>query len=280
MTSLKQSHANALAETLRLIFLLLFAALILFPFLWMVFAAFKPEEDIFLSSFTLLPTRWVFTNFRDALQAAPFVTFGVNSLIIAGITIAAQALTCTGAAYAFARLEFPCKKVIFTLFLAMMMIPEEASLISNYLLVRSLGLTNTHFGIAMIQLTSVFSVFLLRQSFMTIPADLFNSAKLDGCEEFRAFFYVALPNAGSAIATVVLLAFLYSWNAYMWPYIVTSSNNMRTLQIGLKYLIRPDAGPEWPAIMAASTMILLPIILLFVFLQKYFVAGMVNSGIK
>lgn len=269
-----------LGEIIRCIFLTISGLIVLFPFLWMFFAAFKTEEAVFAQTFTLLPTQWVFTNFVDAWNAAPFANFTANSVVVALITVGCQLLTCSLAAYAFAKIDFTLKKTLFTIIMVTMMVPDEAAIISNYLLVKNMGLVNTHLGIAITSLTSVFGIFLLRQTFMTIPNDLFNSAKLDGCGEIRAFFSIALPNASSALATLALLGFMGSWNAYMWPYIVTSSNTMRTLQIGLKYMVSPDLGPEWPKIMAASTMILLPVILLFVFLQKYFVAGMIKSGIK
>lgn len=260
--------------------LMALAAVVLFPFLWMIFASLKPEQDIFVDNFKLLPTVWHFENYAEAWNAAPFGTFFLNSIRAALITVAAQTVTCSLAAYAFAKIEFRLKKPLFTLLLLMMMLPEEAAIIPNYLLAQKLHLTNTALGIALPSLTSVFSIFLLRQMFMTIPDDLIAAAKLDGCGNVQTFVRIVLPNALSSLATVALLAFLSSWNAYMWPYMVTDENLHRTLQIGLKYLIKPDLGPQWPMIMAASTMILMPVILLFVLLQKYFVSGMVKSGIK
>lgn len=260
--------------------LMALAAVVLFPFLWMIFASLKPEQDIFVDNFKPLPTVWHFENYAEAWNAAPFGTFFLNSIRAALITVAAQTVTCSLAAYAFAKIEFRLKKPLFTLLLLMMMLPEEAAIIPNYLLAQKLHLTNTALGIALPSLTSVFSIFLLRQMFMTIPDDLIAAAKLDGCGNVQTFVRIVLPNALSSLATVALLAFLSSWNAYMWPHMVTDENLHRTLQIGLKYLIKPDLGPQWPMIMAASTMILMPVILLFVLLQKYFVSGMVKSGIK
>lgn len=277
---IRTTPAAVLKELVRYAILIPIAFAILFPFLWMFFASFKSEADVFVESFSLLPSQWVFGNFAAAWKSAPFLNFSINTVVVAAISVISQVFTCSLAAYAFAKINFSFKKPLFTILMATMMIPEEASIIPNYLLVQNLGLVNTHLGIAITSLTSVFGIFLLRQVFMTIPDDLFNSAKLDGCGELKAFFYIALPNAASSLATLVLLGFMSSWNAYMWPYIVTNANTMRTLQIGLKYMISPDLGPDWPKIMAASTMILLPVLLLFIFLQRYFVAGMVKTGIK
>ncbi len=161
-----------------------------------------------------------------------------------------------------------------------MMVPGEASIIPNFLLAKNLHLLDTFLGLAMPSLTSVFGIFLMRQSFMSIPDDLLNAARIDGCGELGAFWHVGLPCARSSLATLCIFGFLGSWNEYMWPMIVTNKNRMRTLQIGLKYMISPDLGPQWPMIMAASAMILLPVLLLFVCLQKYFIDGMVHTGIK
>ena len=267
-------------NVLRQALLIFFAAVILFPFLWMFFASFKEEQDVFVENFQLLPTTWRFQNYVDAWNAAPFGLFYINSLKAAAISVVCQTIFCSMAAYAFAKLEFPFKKTLFSLMLAMMVLPEEAAIIPNYLFAQKMHLVNTSFGVAMMQLVNVFNIFLMRQIFMTVPDDLLQSARLDGCGSLQTFLHIVLPNAKSSIATVALLSFLNSWNNYMWPYMVTDENRYRTLQIGLRYLIRPDLGPQWPMIMAASTMILIPVLVLFVFLQKYFVEGMITSGIK
>lgn len=262
------------------LFLTAAMAVALFPFLWMFFASFKPEADIFAKDFHLLPREWHFENYVEAWNAAPFGKFFLNTFAAAGITVLGQVITCTLAAYTFAKVEFCFKKGLFTLLLAAMLIPEEAAIVPNYLLAQKLHITNSAIGIALPSLTSVFAIFLLRQVFMQVPDDLLNAARLDGCGIIRSFLHIALPSSKSSLATVALLAFLSSWNSYMWPYMVTDQTAHRTLQIGLKYLIKPDLGPQWPMIMAASTMVLIPVLILFLLLQKYFVSGFVKSGLK
>lgn len=274
------SHQNLLRSIVKHFFLLTAMLIVLFPFLWMFFASFKPEADVFAKDFHLLPREWHFENYSAAWNAAPFDQFFLNTFSAAGITVIGQLFTCTLAAYAFAKVNFRFKKGLFTLLLAAMLIPEEAAIVPNYLLAQKLHLTNTSIGIALPSLTSVFAIFLLRQVFMQVPDDLLNAARLDGCGILQSFFRIALPSSKSSLATVALLAFLSSWNSYMWPYMVTDQASSRTLQIGLKYLIKPDLGPQWPMIMAASTMILIPVLLLFLILQKYFVSGFVKSGLK
>lgn len=271
---------NLIPELLRHCLLIIMSIIIIFPFVWMLSSAFKGEQDVFVENFKLFPSKWHFENFSEAMKAAPFGRFFINSITVSAICVVFQIITCSLAAYAFAKMKFRFKKQLFIILLATMMIPEEAAIIPNYLLVQNLHLNNTALGIALPSLTSVFAIFLLRQMFMSIPDDLINAAKIDGCGNLGTFMKIVIPNAGSTLATISLLAFLGAWNGYMWPYIVTDSEMARTLQIGLKYLIKPDLGPQWPMIMAASTMIIMPVLILFIFLQKYFVAGMVKTGIK
>lgn len=256
------------------------AAAIAFPFLWMAFASFKPAEDIFTTDFRLLPTHWEVSNFAKAWHMAPFGRFYFNSFLCAVISIAAQVITCSLAGYAFAKIRFKGRGLIFTLMLTSMMIPGEATVIPNFLLVTKLHMINTYAGLTITSLTSVFGIFLLRQVYMTIPDALIDAAKIDGCSELRTFAAIVFPCTGSGVVTIAIFGFIDAWNAYMWPLTVTNSSAMRTLQIGLSYMINPDLGPNWPLIMAASTMIILPVILLFIWFQQYFVDGMAQSGLK
>ena len=265
---------------LRRILAVAAALVVAFPFLWMFFASFKAEHEVFTKTFSLFPAVWKYSNYAVALEAAPFGRFFWNSFVAAMIVVVFQTVTCALAAYAFAKLEFRFKHGLFAIFLIAMMIPEEATIIPNYMLAQKLGLINTNFGIAMISLTSVFGIFLLRQSIRKIPDELLQAAELDGCGELGKFFYIVLPNIKSSLATVAILGFLHSWNSYMWPYLITDQTAARTVQIGMRYLINPDLGPQWPMLMAIATIITLPVLVLFIFLQKYFVEGMTNSGLK
>lgn len=265
---------------LRYLVLTAAAIVIVFPFLWMVFASFKPAEDIFTIDFRLLPTHWQWENYIQAWHKAPFGRFYLNSFLCAAISIAAQVITCSLAGYAFAKIRFKGRGLIFTLMLSSMMIPGEATIIPNFLLVTKLHMINTYAGLTVTSLTSVFGIFLLRQMYMTIPDDLIDAAKMDGCSELRTFATIIFPCTTSGVITISIFGFIDAWNAYMWPLTVTNSVSMRTLEIGLSYMVNPDVGPEWPLIMAASTMIILPVIVLFIWFQQYFVDGMAQSGLK
>ena len=256
------------------------AGFFMFPFLWMFCSSFKSEREVFAKDLLIFPEKWLISNYTEALRVAPIGEFFLNSVIAACIVVVFQVITCTLAAYGFAKLQFKGRKFLFAVLLFAMMVPEEATIIPNYLLAQKLGVTNTNFGIAMIMLTSVFGIFLLRQTIIKIPDELLQAAELDGCGELEKFVYIVLPNIKSAIGTVAILGFLQSWNSYMWPYLITDQTSARTIQIGLRYLIVPDLGPQWPMIMALSVMVLCPVLILFLFLQKYFVEGLTNSGLK
>lgn len=260
-------------------FLMVMAIIVLFPYIWMIISSFKSSSEVFDKS-VIFPAEWIWQNYPNAMKSAPFGRFFINSIITSGIIIVAQLLTCSLAAFAFAKMRFRFKNAIFFVFLCSMMIPAETTTISNFVTVFNLKLTNTYMGITIVSLTSVFGIFLLRQYFMTIPDALIEAAKIDGCTDFAVFRKIFLPLAGGALATVGMFAFINSWNSYMWPMIVTSDPMMRTVQTGIRYIIDPERGIEWALVMAASTVIILPVMIIFVFLQKYFIQGITKSGIK
>lgn len=255
------------------------AIVVLFPYIWMIISSFKSYSEVFDKS-VIFPERWIWENYPNAMKAAPFGRFFINSAITSAMIITAQLLTCSLAAFAFAKMQFRFKNAIFFVFLCSMMIPAETTTIANFVTVFNLKLTNTYMGITIVSLTSVFGIFLLRQYFMTIPDALIEAARIDGCTDFAVFRRIFLPLAGGALATVGMFAFINSWNSYMWPMIVTSNPMMRTVQTGLRYIIDPERGIEWALVMAASTVIIMPVMIIFVFLQKYFIQGITKSGLK
>lgn len=262
-----------------MLFLVLIAFTIAVPYIWMILSSFREGQDIFVKG-SWIPDTWRWQNYPEAMEMAPFGRFFINSIITSLLTVMAQLITCPMAAFAFAKLNFRSKNILFTIFLCTMMVPSESTIIANYLTMASFHLTNTYFAIIAPSLTSMFAIFLLRQFFMTIPDALIDAARIDGAGTFQIFTRILLPLAGSAIATIVIFGFVGSWNAYLWPTLVTSDTEMRTVQTGLRYMVDPDLGSEWPKILAASTVIILPVMALFVSLQKYFVQGITKVGLK
>ncbi|WP_248927997.1 carbohydrate ABC transporter permease [Paenibacillus hamazuiensis] len=251
-----------------------------FPFLWMFLGSLKLPDEIFSGGIWRLPSEWRWEHYAEAWKRAPFDRFFINSALVSVSTVIAQLITCSMAAYAFACVNFKAKQTLFLIFIATTMIPFESTMIPSYLVIKWLGLMNTHLAMILPSATSVFGIFLLRQFFLTIPRDLLDAAKIDGCSHAGILLRIVVPLSQTIAATLSLFAFIHAWNSYLWPLLVTNTTGMRTVQVGLRYMVDKELGTQWPQMLAASTFIILPIVLLFVFLQKYFVRGMVQSGLK
>ena len=268
-----------LLEVLRHAFLIIIAAVIVLPFVWMLISSFKDNNDVFDNT-AIFPRVWRFSNYPEALRAAPFAVFFKNSIIVTAVSVLSQLVTCSLAAFAFAKLRFHFRNLIFQIFLACMMIPSQATVISNYITVSRLGLVNTYTGLVLVSLTSVFGIFLMRQNYKTIPDEYMEAAALDGCGKLRTYLHVFLPMGKSALATAGIFSMVDVWNDYMWPLIVTNSTRYKTVQTGITYMISEDVGSQWGYIMAIATIIVMPVIIVFIIRQKYFIQGIASTGIK
>lgn len=270
---------SRLAEGLRLLCLSVVSLLIFFPFAWMIISAFKSAGEV-LDKNVFLPTQWHPENFIIAWGRSPFGVYFRNSLLMSATVVLMQMITSSLAAFAFAKLKFRLSKPLFFLFLCSMMIPQEATIISNYLLISDMMLADTFLAVVMPSFVSVFGVFLLRQFYMTIPDALIESARIDGATDLKTFFRIILPLGKSALATIAIIGFINNWNSYLWPMIITNSMELRTVQTGLRSMLDVDLGIQWQEILAMSTIITIPVLALFVCLQKYFVQGITKVGIK
>lgn len=223
--------------------------------------------------------RWVWSNYLRAWKAAPFGLYFLNSVVVALTVTAAQILTSAWAAYAFSRLSFPLKDSLFLVLVATMMIPGQVLLIPNYIILSKLHLIDTYAALIVPWLASVFSIYFMRQHFESIPKDLFDAAKIDGCSHGQTLWNVVMPLSQSVVLSSGLLAFINNWNSLLWPLIVTNSPRMRTLQVGLA-VFNQEAGTLWPLLMAASAFSLLPLLVLFFLTQRTFIEGIAGSGLK
>lgn len=271
------------------------ALVVAFPFAWMLLTAFKNIQESNAYPPQILPKAWRWENFQDAWNAPPS-TLGrylLNSAIIAVVGTGLQLVLCVLAAYAFARLRFPGRDALFLLVLATTMVPNEVTLIPNFVTIRRLpllggndltgaggtGLYDTYAGIILPGLAGAFTIFLLRQAFQQVPNDLWEAAQLDGARSLRFLVGVMLPLTLPAILTVGIFGFVARWNALLWPLIITRSESLRPAQVAMtvyqsEYLI--DHG----LVMAASVIVTLPIVLLYVVVQKQFIAGIASTGLK
>lgn len=251
------------------------------PFLWMITTSLKSDVEVGLFPPVWIPEVLQWGNYIEVWNSAPFGQFYVNSVITTVSGLVLEVVIGTLSAYAFARIEFPHRDALFMVVLATMMIPGEMALVPNFLTMRVLGWINTYQGIVVPYISSALGCFLLRQAFLSMPQDLFDAAKIDGAGHLRILWSVAAPMARPVMATFALLLFISKWNAYLWPLIITNSWNMRTLPIGL-IMVRDAEGAllGWQHLMAASLMVLLPVVIVFFLAQRQLIEGIARGAVK
>ena len=260
--------------------LLLPALLQLFPLFYLLCMSFKLGGEVMAYPPTVLPRSLNLTNYRSALSSAPLFRFLLNSLLVSFAITLLQVLTAILAAFALARFEFPGKTLVFGLFIATMLVPGEVTIIPNYFTLAHLGWIDTYAGLIIPWSASGFGVFLLYQFFRSVPKELEEAAALDGASRLRFLFQILVPLSMPAITAFAVYAFINAWNMYLWPLVVTQSTNMQTAQIGLGMFRSQNESMSWGVIMAATTMLIAPTVVLFVFAQKQFVRGLTMSGLK
>mgnify|MGYP003369115978 CR=1 FL=1 len=257
----------------------LMALFILFPLLYAVSVSLMPGDELFTMDMNLLPKHPDFGNYLRAWTQVPLLRFVINSFIVAGCITIGQILTCSLAAFAFSFLKFKGKNVLFMLVMATMMVPGEATIISNYLTVSSMGILDTYLVLILPSLTSAMGIFLFRQFYMTFPMSLYESAKLDGCSNLRFIVSILLPLTKSAIGAMSVYTFINAWNMYMWPLLVTGSQEMRTVQIGISMLDNTDAQSV-TLMMAGVVSVIIPSMVIFIAGQKQLIKGMFSGAVK
>lgn len=261
------------------IVLVLFVIAALFPFYWMVITSVKTLNEALSSPPTFFPHTWNFSNFPDALAQAPFGRYLINTLFIAVVTVACNLLTSVLAAYAFALTEFPGKQALFALLLTTLMIPYDVILIPNFILIKNLHLYDTYWAQIVPWAAGTFGIFLVRQFFLSIPKEIFEAAVIDGATPLGILWKIAVPLARPALVTLALFSFLGSWNAFNWPLIITAHDSVRPIQVGLVQF-QGEAGTNYPLLMAATTLTIIPIALLYFFVQRQLIEGVAASGVK
>ena len=254
-------------------------AAILLPYYLMVVTSVKPLHEVFTDPFTWIPSRLAWENYREAWTHAPFARYFVNTLFIAIVETTGVLVTSALAAYAFARMRFWGRELVFTLFLGTLMVPGEVQLVPNYITITRLGWLNTYYALIIPWLASVFGIFFMRQSFATIPQELQDAARIDGASHFTFLRRVVVPLSTPAFITVALLTFLGSWNALTWPLIVTNTPEMRPIMVGL-LSFSSEWGTQPRLLMAAATFSVAPVLVLFFVLQRYFIQGIARAGMK
>jgi multiple sugar transport system permease protein len=250
-----------------------------FPFFWMLSSSLKPNLEAIRFPPTLVPREWLWANYACALAAAPFTRYFLNSLIQSVGVAACVTVTSVLAAYAFAFLDFPGRRHLFTMFVLTLLVPPEITLIPNFVVVTALHWYNTFLALIVPFGASVLSIFLLRQVFLGIPRDLYDAARVDGCSPGYFLLRILVPLSGSGLAVVGLLAFLRAWNDLLWPLVVTSTDNMRTIQVGL-LAFSQNVSTQYNLLMAATVMVVLPTVAVFLLAQRQIIEGIGTTGLR
>ena len=253
--------------------------LVIVPIIYAILISFMEPSQIMSRPPKFIPRPWILENYRKAVTTTPLARFMFNSLYISLISSLVRVITSAMAGYAFAFYNFKGKKFLFYLFMGTIMIPGDVVLVTNYQTVASLGLINTYLGMMIVFLCSATHVFLMRQYFLTFSISLKEAAVIDGASNLRFFLQILLPLSTPVMTTVFISSFIGTWNTYLWPLLVTNDNLMRTVQVGVTILNFPD-GVVYGPVMAASILVLLPTLLVFLIFQKKIVGGIMSGSVK
>jgi len=257
------------------------ACLFALPILWMVSTSLKPIEQLNRWPPEWIPHPFVWSNYPEALTFLPFGRYFANSVFIAGMAIVGTLLSCTLVAYGFARIAFPGRDALFVVLISTIMLPATVRLIPTFLLYNEIGWLNTYLPLIVPAfLGNPFSIFLLRQFFRAIPEELADAARIDGCGELGILARIFVPLSGPALAVITIFTFQQEWNDFMGPLIYLNEERLRTLALGLYYFLSFEGVTHWNEMMAAATVMVLPILLVFAFFQRYFIQGVTLTGIK
>ena len=257
----------------------LVAAVMLIPFIWMLSASFQQNTEIFRKPFQWLPEIFRAENYTRVWTQVNFLQYYLNTIKVTVISVAIQVLTCSLAAFAFTKLKFPGRDKIFFAYIATMMVPWNAIMIPQFIIIKNMGLYNTHAALILIGSFNAFGVFLLRQNMLSIPGELNEAAKIDGCGVLRTYWNVIMPLSKGAVATLIILQFNQVWNDYLAPMIYLDSDSKKTIQLGLASF-KQQYSADYGAIMAGTVCAVTPIIIVYAFAQKYIIEGMAHTGVK
>jgi sn-glycerol 3-phosphate transport system permease protein len=260
--------------------LLVVGVVALAPLYWLLTSSVKASGDIFSFPPSWFPTEFHWSNYRDAWESAPFGRLYFNTVLVSVVGSTLQVCVAILSAYAFVFLPFPARNVIFAVFLGAMMVPGTVVLLPNYLTIAHLGWVNTYAGLIAPGVGSVFAMFLLRQHMMTLPKEILEAAEVDGAGHLRTLWSIVLPVSRPMVVTVIIVSLVEKWNDFIWPLIVTSTDSMRTLPVGLLMLKNSEGFTNWGAVMAATVFVVVPILIVFLVAQRQIIAGLTQGATK
>ena len=276
---MRTQTSNTLNKTLTYVALILGSVVMIFPFVWMLLTSFKTQAESMAVPPQLLPSQWNLDNYVTALASLPFVNLYVNTALLIVFRVLCAVIFSSMAGYAFAKLDFPFKKALFTIVLVQMMLPSQIFITPQYLMLAHMGLTNTIFALVFPGLVSAFGTFFLRQTYLGIPGEIAEAAYLDGCNKWQTFTRVMFPLTGSSMAALAIFTAVFAYSDLMWPLICNIDLNMMTLSAGLSTL-NGQYTTNFPVLMAGSLLAMIPMVILYLIFQKQFIQGIAMTGGK
>jgi multiple sugar transport system permease protein len=250
------------------------------PFLWMALSSFKPEAEIRAAPPTWLPHTWTIGNYHALFARLDFPRYFTNSVVVAVLVTAGNLVFCSLVGYALAKLDFPGRRALFLTVLGMLMVPGMVLFVPQFVLISNMGLANSYAGLVLPFLAGPFGVFLMRQFLQSIPDDLIEAARVDGAGEWRIFWRVVLPLCRPALATLGILTFLTSWNNFLWPLVVATTADKYTLPVALALFSVGQNRTDYGLLLAGAVVVVLPVLIVFLLLQRHFMRGIATTGLK
>lgn len=275
----RHKSINLLKKVGFYLLLIIGAVIMLMPFLWMLSTSLKNEGATMVLPPEFIPKEPTMENYKEVVERFPMMRFLFNSLFVAILTTVGQIILSSMAGFAFARMQFKGRDQLFLLYLATMMVPVQVTMIPQFILLQSIGWINTYQALIVPSIFGVFGTFLMRQAMLSIPKELEEAAFMDGANHFQVFWRVILPMVKPTIATLTIFTFMGSWNSYLWPLIVISSEELATLPLGLS-MLQGRWATDWNLMMAGVVISVVPILIVYLFAQRYFIQGMTMSGMK
>ena len=266
-------------HSLLFVILMIIGLTMLVPFFWTLSSSFKYDREIFEYPIKWIPEVFRWSNYQEVWTRVNFLTYYLNTIKLSIIVTVGQVVTCSLAAYSFAKMDYPGRDKIFLCYLATMMVPWHAIMIPQFIIIKNMGFYDSHWSIILMNLFSAFGVFLLRQFMLGIPMELSEAARIDGCGELKIYSQIIMPMCKPGLATLVVFTFNFMWNDYMGPMIYLNTDKLKTIQIGLA-AFRTEYGAEYGLIMAGTICSLLPMVLIYCVAQKYLIEGIAFSGLK
>lgn len=274
-----ESTGQKVQRVFLYIFLIIVAFVMLVPFVWMLSASLKMNKDVFSFPIDWIPDHPRWKNYQDIWTVIPLLTFVKNTVKLTIIVTCLQLLTSSFAAYAFSKLQFKGRNLFFLGYIATIAMPWQVYMVPQFMMMRSFGLNNTHLAIICLQAFSAFGVFMMKQFYDGVPTELCEAARIDGMTEYGIYAKIMVPLSKPALSTLTIFTFVNTWNDFLGPQLYLTRNNLKTIQIGLRMFIGQYSS-EYGLIMAASVVTLIPVVVVFLSLQKYFVEGVASSGLK